>query len=164
MRRAARVSRAPAQADPPQDIVALHRALSDLVRIYQFRDRTKICCHDVSVTQCYALEALIRLGSITLNRLAQELYLDKSTASRVVDALERKEYVRRCADPGDARAVNLRVTRRGRALHGRIELELMETTERVASGFEPEVRRATAELMTRFARAAVDRFAEGKRC
>jgi hypothetical protein len=66
-----------------EDARAVHEALSDLVRVYQFRDRDRICCHDVSVTQCYALEALIRRGPITLGELAAELYLDKSTASRV---------------------------------------------------------------------------------
>jgi SAM-dependent methyltransferase len=29
----------------------LYAALSDLVRVYQFRDRDRICCHDISVTQ-----------------------------------------------------------------------------------------------------------------
>jgi DNA-binding MarR family transcriptional regulator len=146
------------------DVLALHQALSDLVRIYQFRDRTQICCHDVSVTQCYALEVLIRLGSVTMTRLAQELYLDKSTASRVVDALERKGYVGRFADPDDARAVNLEVTRKGRALYGKIERDLKETTARLASDFDPDICRATAELLARFARAAVERFAEEKSC
>ena len=41
----------------------LHAALSALIRVYQFRDRDRICCHDVSVTQCYALEALVKLGA-----------------------------------------------------------------------------------------------------
>src|SRR6185295_7416015 len=76
------------------DATALHEALSELVRVYQFRDRDRICCHDISVTQCYALEALLRRGPSGLNELAQELYLDKSTASRVVAALQRKGYIR----------------------------------------------------------------------
>ena len=77
----------PADGTLPEDARAVHEALSDLVRVYQFRDRDRICCHDVSVTQCYALEALIRRGPITLGELAAELYLDKSTASRVVGTL-----------------------------------------------------------------------------
>ena len=64
-----------------EDARAVHEALSDLVRVYQFRDRDRICCHDVSVTQCYALEVLIRRGPVTLGEVAAELYLDKSTAA-----------------------------------------------------------------------------------
>src|SRR6185295_17411735 len=77
------------------DATSLHEALTELVRVYQFRDRDRICCHDISVTQCYALEALLRRGPSGLNELAAELYLDKSTASRVVAALQRKKYVSR---------------------------------------------------------------------
>ena len=102
------------------DAAALHEALSELVRVYQFRDRDRICCHDISVTQCYALEALLRRGPCGLNELAAELYLDKSTASRVVAALERKGYVSRAPHPEDGRAVVLTVTPAGRRLHDRI--------------------------------------------
>jgi len=73
----------PAAPDPSlsRDADEVQRALSDLVRIVQFRDRDRICCHDVSVTQCTALEEMIRRGPLTLNELAEALYLDKSTAS-----------------------------------------------------------------------------------
>src|SRR5262245_28985568 len=89
------------------DADAPHSALNELVRVYQFRDRDRICCHDVSVTQCYAIEALIRRGPSGLNDLAAELYLEKSTASRVVATLERKGYVTRSAHPEDGRAIVL---------------------------------------------------------
>ena len=56
-----------------EEATRLYAALSDLVRVYQFRDRDRICCHDISVTQCYALEALVRLGPRTLNELAAAL-------------------------------------------------------------------------------------------
>src|SRR5579859_7609949 len=86
-----------------QDTEALYDALEDLLRVYQFRDRDRICCFDVSVSQCYALEGLVRRGSMTLNDLAAYLYLDKSTVSRVVDALERKGYVVRLPHLSDGR-------------------------------------------------------------
>src|ERR1044071_10417005 len=94
------VSRLPilAEKDDPalaRDTEELYDALEDLLRVYQFRDRDRICCFDVSVSQCYALEGLVRRGGMTLNDLAAFLYIDKSTASRVVDALERKGYVAR---------------------------------------------------------------------
>src|SRR6185295_6119403 len=98
------------------DAQSVHEALSDLVRVYQFRDRDRICCHNVSVTQCYALEALVRSGPVSLNALAAELFLEKSTASRVVATLERKGYVDRTPDPRDGRALVLTVTAAGRKL------------------------------------------------
>jgi DNA-binding MarR family transcriptional regulator len=149
--------------DPALDADAekLHAALSELVRVYQFRDRDRICCYDVSVTQCYALEALVRRGPSGLNELATELFLDKSTTSRVVATLERKGYVSRAEHPQDARAVVLRLTAAGRRLHDRIRTDLLEQTKRVLADMDPVVRNSAPELLLRLARAAADRAGVG---
>src|SRR5687767_4161337 len=139
------------------DAVDLHTALSELVRVYQFRDRDRICCHDISVTQCYALEALLRRGPSGLNELAAELYLDKSTASRVVSALERKRYVSRAAHPEDGRAIVLSVTPAGRRLHDRIRADLIAEAQKLLEDFEPEVREGAARLIRRLAQSAAVR-------
>ena len=139
------------------DAAALHAALNELVRVYQFRDRDRICCHDVSVTQCYAIEALVRRGPSGLNELAAELYLDKSTASRVVAALERKRYVGRSPHPQDGRAIVLTVTGAGRRLYERIRADLIGEARLLLQDFEPEVREGAARLLLRLARAAAGR-------
>lgn len=146
-----------AEAVLRQHARALHDALSELVRVYQFRDRDRICCHEVSVTQCYAVDALVRRGPSTLGDLARELYLDKSTASRVVATLVRKKYVARAAHPADGRAVLLRVTAAGRRLHELIREDLVTEAGHLLEDFEPEVREATARLILRLARAAAAR-------
>jgi MarR family transcriptional regulator, 2-MHQ and catechol-resistance regulon repressor len=139
------------------DAAALHEALTELVRVYQFRDRDRICCHDISVTQCYALEALLRRGPSGLNDLAAELYLDKSTASRVVATLERKRYVSRAAHPDDGRAIVLTVTPAGKRLYDRIRMDLIDEAKQLLEDFEPEVREGAARLILRLARAAAVR-------
>jgi DNA-binding MarR family transcriptional regulator len=144
-----------------REAVALHDALSELVRVYQFRDRDRICCHDVSVTQCYAIDALVRRGSSTLGDLARELFLDKSTASRVVATLVRKKYVARAPHPADGRAVVLRVTAAGRRLHELIRKDLVAEARHLIEDFEPEVREAAARLILRLARAAAARSGVG---
>lgn len=139
------------------DAAAVNAALSDLVRVYQFRDRDRICCHDISVTQCYALEALVRRGPSTLGQVAAGLYLDKSTASRVIATLERKRYVSRTTHPDDGRAVVLKVTPAGHRLYERIKSSLIDEEKELLRDFEPEVRAAAAEIMARLARVAASR-------
>jgi MarR family 2-MHQ and catechol resistance regulon transcriptional repressor len=151
----------PVDVELRTDARAFYAALSDLIRIYQFRDRDRICCYDVSVSQCYALEALARRDGMTLNDLAAHLYLDKSTASRVVDALERKGYVDRSPHPADRRALLLVATAAGRELHGRIERDLLTEEEALLAGFDPNVRRAMTELVARLAHAAATRVEVG---
>lgn len=147
----------PADRQLDHDARLLYETLSDLLRLYQFRDRDRICCHDVSVTQCYALESLVRRGPQSLGSLAEELYLDKSTASRVVDALERKGYARRESDPADGRALRLSVTAEGRRLHHRIEEDILRQEREVLADFPPAVRQAMTDLLRRLALAAAGR-------
>ena len=137
-----------------RDAEELYDAREDLLRVYQFRDRDRICCFDVSVSQCYALEGLVRRGSMTLNDLAAYLYLDKSTASRVVDALERKGYVARSPHPKDRRAVLLEATVSGRELEGKIRESILAEERELIADFAPEVRQAMTQLLRQLARAA----------
>jgi DNA-binding MarR family transcriptional regulator len=147
-----------------RDAEALYDALSELVRVYQFRDRDRICCHDISVTQCYALETLVRQGARTLNDLAAQLYLDKSTASRVVDALERKGYVTRQPHPEDRRALLLDATAAGRELENRIRDSILAEERELLAGFAPEIRQSMAQLLRQLARAATARGTAGSCC
>jgi DNA-binding MarR family transcriptional regulator len=135
-----------------------YRLFSELLRVYQFRDRTRICYYDISVTQCYAISALIRLGPVRQKKLAADLCLDKSTTSRVIDSLERKDYVTRTTDPQDGRAFLLEVTDRGRALHSQIEKDLIEEYAGLLSDVDPEVRRAIIRLMKRLYQITAERF------
>ena len=144
-----------------RDAGALHAALADLVRIYQFRDRDRICCHDISVTQCYALEALLAHGPMRSQRLAELLLLDKSTTTRVVDALVRKGYVERATAADDARALSLEVTRAGRTLHGKINRELISQQVQLLADLDPGVRQSVTAVIRRLASAAQARFAPG---
>jgi DNA-binding MarR family transcriptional regulator len=151
-------------ADLDRDTRDLYAALNDLVRLYQFRDRDTICCHDISVTQCYALQSLARGGAMTLKALAADLMLDKSTASRVVETLERKGYVRRAEHPDDARAMNIEMTTKGRSLCRRIEDELLDEERAIMAKLDPEMRRATIGVVRDLAGLAAVRAGRTAPC
>lgn len=152
------------QFDLDQDARALHAAVSDLVRVYQFRDRDKICCYDVSVTQCNAMETLIQRGPMQMNELAAAMYLDKSTTSRVIDALERKKYVERIPSTTDGRAVALRVTRTGKSLNQKIHADLIAQQKELLRDLDPQLRATVADVIQRLAKAAEMRFISGASC
>ena len=147
------------------DTEAFYEALSELIRVYEFRDRDRICCYDISVSQCYALEAVVRGSELTLNDLAARLYLDKSTASRVVDALERKGYVERQPHPEDRRSLLLRPTPAGREMEQRIRRDILTEEQALLADFDPEICQAMTQLIRRLARAAASRVdAAGGSC
>ena len=136
-------------------------AVADLVRIYQFRDRDRICCHDVSVTQCYALETLVAAGPQRLGELASRLYLDKSTTSRVIQTLVRKGYVAQRPDPSDRRAMTVSATRKGEMLCARISDELVEQQKNLLRDLDPDVRNGVVRVLRKLADAADVRFRAG---
>jgi DNA-binding MarR family transcriptional regulator len=144
-----------------RDAAALQAAVAELVRVYQFRDRDRICCHDVSVTQCHALETLVEQGPLRLGALARRLFLDKSTTSRVAAALVKKGYVAQQPDASDGRARTLAATRRGRTLCDRIRADLVAQQRELLEDFEPAVRSGVVEVIRRLARAADARFRTG---
>ncbi|MEQ3723078.1 MarR family transcriptional regulator [Alcanivorax sp.] len=116
----------------------LYEAVNQLIRVHQFRDRDCICCHDVSVAQCYALETLVKRGPLRLQALASEMYLDKSTTSRVVDSLLRKKYVLKAPDPSDQRAIQLSLTPAGEALYQTIRQDLVTEEASMIQHLPPE--------------------------
>ena len=144
-----------------RDAIALQAAVADLVRVYQFRDRDCICCHDVSVTQCYALETIVEHGPMRLNALAARLFLDKSTTSRVVSTLVRKGYVEQRADASDGRATTLSATRQGQKLCARITDDLVDQQRQLLQDLDPDVRAGVVQVLRRLAQAADARFRSG---
>ena len=158
-----------AQADLTHDARALQAAVADLVRVYQYRDRDRICCHDISVTQCHALEMLVDHGPLRLSELTARLFLDKSTTSRVVRTLVKKGYVEQHADSTDGRATALSATRAGRNLCARIIEDLVDQQKELLADLDPGVRAGVVDVIRRLAHAADARFrpaapGEAKNC
>lgn len=147
-------------AAPAADLVALHDAITELIRVYQFRDRDRICCHDLSVSQFYALAALITRGPMTLNELAADVGLEKSSASRAVDGLVEAGYLSRQPHPESRRAVRLEATRAGRALYDRIEAASIAEEEQLLADLSPTLRREVTGVLRRLAGAARARLAD----
>src|SRR5215218_405610 len=137
MSQAARQQHESPEAALDRDAADLHTAVADLVRVYQFRDRDRICCHDISVTQCYALETLVEHAPLRLGALAERLFLDKSTTSRVVGTLVKKGYAEQRADKADRRATALHVTARGRQLYRRITDDLIDQQKQLLHDLAP---------------------------
>jgi len=134
--------------------LAFHRALTDLIRVYQFRDRNLLCGYGVTVTESHAVDRLVKLGSLTQNDLADALNLDKSTVSRVVNRLVKKGYARRGQHPEDGRALLLEATSRGRALCFRIERDRVALERRLLADFSPQMLRIATRAISRVARSA----------
>jgi DNA-binding MarR family transcriptional regulator len=134
-----------------RDAEALYRAITKLTKVVQFRDRDAICCRGISVTQCYALEALVWHGPQSVNALADYLLLDGSTVSRVVDALTKKGLVAREVNPHDRRAVILSATEEGQTICHQITEDMKARETDLIADLAPDQRHEMIELIHRLA-------------
>lgn len=147
----------PADRTLGRDASGLYAVMTDLLRLYQFRDRDRAGYHGLTVTQCYVLDALERAGTSTLRSLAAELRLDKSTASRIVSGMLRRGFVRRGADPGDGRAMRLESTATGRRRYARVRRDLVAENARLLKEFSPATRQNLIRLIRALAAAVARR-------
>lgn len=136
------------------DAGAVFDVMTELLRIYQWRDRDRVGPHGVSVTQSYALEALLRQGELTAKELAHELALEKSTVSRLVDGMVERGLVERVDHPADARSVLLRATPLGRRIRGDIRRHIVRENMAVLQGLTGAQRATFIETIRRFSEAA----------
>lgn len=143
--------------DLMQDAEKMYDSVCRLVRAYQTRDKERICCHDVTLSQWSALEAIVERGPMGLNALAEQLKLDKSTASRAVDGIVRKGLVGRVEDAEDRRAVRLEARKAGKTLYVEVRRSLIEEEAELIAAFSPEVRKSTIELLEQLGRKAQQR-------
>lgn len=125
----------------------LYGVFSEMLRRYQFRDREQICCHGLSVSQCYALEALDQRGPMTMGDLAAHLCLKVSSMTRVVDSLVESGLVRRADDPDDRRVCLVRLSAKGRALLARVQGGLIEEYEAVLRNVPTASREAVIQAV-----------------
>jgi len=114
-----------------QQAERFYQAFSELVRGYQFRDREGITCYGLSVSQCYTLETLVIQGPATMSQLAERMYLEVSSMTRVVDRLVAEELATRYMDPNDRRVCLVRITRLGRNRVAKIRTELIKEHESI---------------------------------
>jgi MarR family 2-MHQ and catechol resistance regulon transcriptional repressor len=137
-----------------RDAEALTQVLTQLTRVIQLRDRDRVCrcAPEITVSQCYGLSAIVEGGSLSVNDLAAELLLDKSTVSRLVNQLETKGLITKAPDPLDRRGVRLEATLEGRRLSGAVNDTMIGENASILSDFSPEVRHGLITLAARLVR------------
>jgi DNA-binding MarR family transcriptional regulator len=143
-----------------RDAADLYDVMTELLRVYQFRDRDRVGYHGLTITQCYVLDLLIQRGPLTLNQLAAGIQLDKSTLSRVVDGLERKRALKRAANPADGRSILIQATDSGTERYGRVKADIVAENEKLLADFAAGTRRKLVELIARLSQAAEARRLE----
>ncbi len=92
---------------------AVARDLRQLSRQMAAHERLCAAAADLSAAQAGALVELEEAGPLAMNDLAERLGIARSTATRLVDQLEKHAWIRRGHDPDDRRRVVLELLPEG---------------------------------------------------
>jgi DNA-binding MarR family transcriptional regulator len=90
-----------------------YRSFTRLARFFNQLMRQQLFCGPVTVQQCYTLEALMD-GPKSMNALAAEVALHQSTLTRVVEKLEKQNFVTRTRKADNQRTVEVQITAAGK--------------------------------------------------
>jgi len=88
----------------------LLRHVSTVIRI---RGREILADFNITPPQLTALQVLQKNGTITIGELGERMYLAYSTATDLIDRMERNELVLRIRDVDDRRVVRLQILPKG---------------------------------------------------
>lgn len=120
------------------------KQLREIIRLLERKlglfDELQASCCGVTFAQCHTIVEIGRAGQLSLNTLADELELDKSTMSRTINNLVTSDLVIREIDPEDRRYVAIRLTEKGRGIFLDIE-ERMDRFFRLIYDSIPETKR-----------------------
>jgi DNA-binding MarR family transcriptional regulator len=115
---------------------------------------------DLSLSQYALVRALADRSDVRIGDLAGEAAIAPSTATRILDTLERRALVRRCRAPGDRRVVTVTLTDRGRFALERRDSWLRGRQQAFFATL-PDAQRALApDLLSRLA-VLIDELAAG---
>lgn len=84
-------------------------------------DDLQLSCCGITFAQCHAIVEIGRVGTLSLNDLADILGIDKSTTSRTINNLVNDGLVFRDLDTEDRRFVRIGLTPGGQEIYERIE-------------------------------------------
>jgi DNA-binding MarR family transcriptional regulator len=100
---------------------------------------------DVTLPQFRTLVVLAYKGPQRTIDLAEELAVNSSTATRMIDRLVRRKLVHRTAHPEDGRANRVEISERGREVVAAVNRQRRSELSRILRKMPPERRRALVE-------------------
>ncbi|MCH9741557.1 MAG: MarR family transcriptional regulator [Epsilonproteobacteria bacterium] len=104
--------------------------------------------YNIYTEQFALLCSLNEYGTSTVSQLAEYNYKDKTTISRLVDSLIKKEFILREPSPTDRRSYLISLTAKGEALYGEIGLCLEIYERKKEESVTPEEKAITIKVLT----------------
>lgn len=103
----------PTKTTVDRHVVEIEELLRNVSTILKKRGRDILSNFDITPPQLDALLVLREFGELTMGELCGKMYLACSTATDLIDRMERNQLIERVRDTNDRRVIRLRVLAKG---------------------------------------------------
>lgn len=124
----------------------IEELLRDILVVIRKATRDLLEQYNLTLPQFQALLAL-RGRSLTMGELCEHLMISSSTATELVDRLERAKLLERARDPGDRRVIRLHACESGRSVVARVLGERTRHLARRLASFSAEEAKTLLSLL-----------------
>jgi len=121
--------------------------LMRVARTQRRRWRDVLAPWDLSPHHARALKVVSERDGVRLSDLAEALHIAPRSATEVADGLQERGLIQRMPDPGDRRAVILRLTDEGRRVRGEIGVARAADSEDLFARLSADDRSTLARLL-----------------
>lgn len=125
---------------------------TDLMLLRSFQKRLET--FDISPEQWTIVTNLSIQDGITQQALSEKVEKDQTNVTRIIDKLEKKEFVRRSAHPNDRRAFLLFLTDKGHKLREDTLFEAEREQEKILQGITADEEELLLNILVRLRKNA----------
>ena len=111
------------------------------------------CCGDLSQAEYRALCLASERQKLSMQEIAKNLGFTKGGATRVVNRLEKKGYIKRQRSPDDGRVCCVKVTSQGTLLVKSVNREKEDRINEIMSKIDPGMQEVIKTALQSFVRA-----------
>ncbi|HEX2889485.1 MarR family transcriptional regulator [Vineibacter terrae] len=153
----------PSRADKTHDAPAMRgylpHYLSRLMNILNLRLMEHLRPLDLTMPQFRVMQVIDARQTASVGTLARDAVIEQSVVSRIVDQLEKRGYAKRAKRPGNARIVDVSLTKEGRAAYASLMPLAHAIVDDAVSVLSPAERNLLDEMLKRlFDHATTPRF------
>jgi DNA-binding MarR family transcriptional regulator len=111
--------------------------------------RVYLLRYGIGINEWRILSILAYEGVCTAALICEQIHLDAGAASRNIQALEKRGYIDKFADPNDGRSFKLTLTKQGAELHDKAVEVALTLQEQLLTGFSDDDASIMRELLHR---------------
>jgi len=133
----------------PNDDRYIGYSITDVARLMRTVFERRVRGLGLTRAQWLVIARVHRRPGLSQSEVADLLEIEKATAGRLIDRMERKGWIERRAEPRDRRVNRLHLTRRGEQLHAEIWPLAEATVDHALGDLTAAERRLLTTLMAR---------------